>query len=42
MDSNKTPETKKISSEDTASSNNDNKTSGLAVAALVMAFFVPQ
>lgn len=41
MDSNKTPETKKISSEDTASSNNDNKTSGLAVAALVMAFFVP-
>lgn len=41
MDSNKTPETKKISSEDTASSNNHNKTSGLAVAALVMAFFVP-
>jgi len=41
MDSNKTPEIKKISSEDTASSNNDNKTSGLAVAALVMAFFVP-
>ncbi len=41
MDSNKTPETKKISSENTASSNNDNKISGLAVAALVMAFFVP-